>query len=588
MVQAHPGGYDRNCLQGDLVHSSLINYFFSSFSLRIGLITTLKLWYGIAGRNKYEVYMLTGKYGRSEMNQAWIDSRRKKEALLTKLLPIADPGNGEQLLKEIKKHWEQVRPPQMNLEKLQRLMQSQVDVAEKLAWLKIWNGSSISKSVYGFPLKSIRGNASLDLWTSKQTFWWQVSLVERVLHEKVIFLDVVLMGACWFLNCTSVYSWAEKQGRSTQPWRNPKNLINDMEDPTIEDYIEGYRMLGMYGLYFREMPDQKCKPGGTIWRNSAWHQQPHGSVILHRVLFRLANYSQYYYCHPIDLGEVNDMLCWTVCLWFFRPLQIHQVYPHQDNRLQKLPKLWASWSSSVNSSLYSPEHIKEWKRPHREGGGGTWTSGMEPVCQTKRMIFIRLVRRNAGYCRMRTNPGEKIHLLTRDEYLAAEDVSRLINVSLKMEKGKGKKWFLKSIIWQPVSFFAWHKGSLQHEGSLSPRPAPTAQTKLFFAISSLPSIYRWPLFCVQCNHFCTQQKQSDRNWRLIYSWCCGLEPHMRQGREGSCWSTDPRWNILQSQDLILIYFHAQSFGHIWKQQQLKDISNMAGCKAKLQDLELCT
>ncbi len=61
----------------------------------------------------------------------------------------------------------------MDLDRLHRLCQSQVDSKEKTNWLKLWNANDDTKYAASFPLE-IGGNEALYPWLTRRTFWWQV------------------------------------------------------------------------------------------------------------------------------------------------------------------------------------------------------------------------------------------------------------------------------------------------------------------------------------------------------------------------------------------------------------------------------
>lgn len=53
-------------------------------------------------------------------------------------------------------------------------MHIEVNVKEKVNYLKIWIKDDMEKSIHGFPLM-LMGNTSLDPWLSNKTFIFQMS-----------------------------------------------------------------------------------------------------------------------------------------------------------------------------------------------------------------------------------------------------------------------------------------------------------------------------------------------------------------------------------------------------------------------------
>lgn len=101
--------------------------------------------------------------------------RKKHDSAFRKLLAIANPHLGDEWLNEIKKHWDTNDSPQMQLEKLHKLVLSQVDDQQKVKWLKIWNSGAARKGEEGFPTGTV-SDKELELFLHKATYWYQVCI----------------------------------------------------------------------------------------------------------------------------------------------------------------------------------------------------------------------------------------------------------------------------------------------------------------------------------------------------------------------------------------------------------------------------
>lgn len=71
--------------------------------------------------------------------------RKKHDNMFRKLLAIANPSLGDAWLEEIKKHWDNNETPQMQSEKLHKMVLAQVDEEQKIKWLKLWNSGTARK-----------------------------------------------------------------------------------------------------------------------------------------------------------------------------------------------------------------------------------------------------------------------------------------------------------------------------------------------------------------------------------------------------------------------------------------------------------
>lgn len=73
---------------------------------------------------------------------------------------------------QIDRHFSEVSPSEMTIEKLQKIATANCDPKHKERWLRWWNSSEDARRSYRFPMKNF--NADLDPWVVKAQFWAEV------------------------------------------------------------------------------------------------------------------------------------------------------------------------------------------------------------------------------------------------------------------------------------------------------------------------------------------------------------------------------------------------------------------------------
>ena len=114
---------------------------------------------------------------KDQVSLALVKVRKETLLELKKHLPIADPRNGDALLKQVKHHYEsRINDPEMTQEKLWYLSTCGMRLETKTKWLEKWNQSAALREAVKFPLLKF-SDASFPEWLKRATWWDQVCIV---------------------------------------------------------------------------------------------------------------------------------------------------------------------------------------------------------------------------------------------------------------------------------------------------------------------------------------------------------------------------------------------------------------------------